>query len=416
MNDGILTVQMFGGFEVKYGEETISLERSKTTKATQLLQYFLFHRNQKVSRNRLLEILYEKDNIICPVNNLKVTLFRLRKLLISSGLPQDEYISFSEGLYYWKSKIPMKVDTDIFEDFIIESRKPDISDDQKINIYKSAIGLFKGEFLPMISTEDWVVVENIRYKRMYIECVVTLCGLLKARSRDNEIIEISEKAICIYKYDEVLRLIKLNSLLNMKKYKEAASEYNDTANLFFEDLGISPSKDMECFYQRMCSEVENESLSLFNIRENLMETVDTKGAYFCNYIAFIDTFRIITRIVDRFGQSAYLMLCTFEDTMGDRKDNFNKRIKQAAEGLHYAIRGSIRRGDIYTRYNRSQFLVLLIGINQEDSLIVSERINKKFSKEFNVKGIRLDYHVISVTDSDFYSSENTPEKKISSWE
>ena len=44
------------------------------------------------------------------------------------------------------------------------------------------------------------------------------------------------------------------------------------------------------------------------------------------------------------------------------------------------IRNSLRRGDMFTRYSDNQFLMLLLGIRQEDCAIVVERINGYFEK------------------------------------
>ena len=51
-----------------------------------------------------------------------------------------------------------------------------------------------------------------------------------------------------------------------------------------------------------------------------------------------------------------------------------------AEELEQAIRNSLRRGDMFTRYSDNQFLMLLLGIRQEDCVIVVERINGYFEK------------------------------------
>ena len=39
----------------------------------------------------------------------------------------------------------------------------------------------------------------------------------------------------------------------MKRYKEAMREYEDTAKLFFEELGISPSERLMSQFEQMSS-------------------------------------------------------------------------------------------------------------------------------------------------------------------
>lgn len=400
MNEKILSVQMLGGFELVYGNEPLVLERSKSTKASQLLQYILYHRNDtSVSRNQLLEVLYARENIVDPGNNLKVTLFRLRKLLAASKLPKEEYITFQNGFYEWKCSVPMEIDAHKFNHLIAKSKMPQCTPSQKAEFLLAAIELYQGEFLPMVSTEEWVAVENIQFKKKFLESVRYVSEWLNQQKEYGQTLLICDKATNIYPYEEELYMIMLQCLFKMNRYKDIHTLYNKTAALFFDELGVSPSKDMEDYYKEICFTTQSRPMSLFDIKKKLTET-QSEGAYFCNYLAFMESYHIITRIVERCGQSAYLMLCSLEDeTKGLVKQNsLNERIREAAESLHKVIRESIRRGDIYTRYNKTQFLVLLTGINQENCRIVSARIHRKYSEESKVRGIRLLYNVIVAAD------------------
>lgn len=83
------------------------------------------------------------------------------------------------------------------------------------------------------------------------------------------------------------------------------------------------------------------------------------------------------RVIERSGQSAYLLLCTMTDGKGVPLEK-GERLGKVAEKLEQAIRNSLRRGDMFTRYSDNQFLMLLLGIRQEDCAIVVERINGYF--------------------------------------
>ena len=83
------------------------------------------------------------------------------------------------------------------------------------------------------------------------------------------------------------------------------------------------------------------------------------------------------RVIERSGQSAYLLLCTMTDGKGVPLEK-GEHLGKVAEELEQAIRNSLRRGDMFTRYSDNQFLMLLLGIRQEDCVIVVERINGYF--------------------------------------
>ena len=89
----MLEVKALGGFSMRYGEKTISIGSGKSTKAVKLLQILvcsgdvLFPRGRTVSRERLLDMLYGNEDITDAANNLRVTTFRLKKMLVTAGLP-----------------------------------------------------------------------------------------------------------------------------------------------------------------------------------------------------------------------------------------------------------------------------------------------------------------------------------------
>lgn len=94
---------------------------------------------------------------------------------------------------------------------------------------------------------------------------------------------------------------------------------------------------------------------------------------------FMEGYRYVRRVIERSGQSAYLLLCTMTDGKGVPLEK-GERLGKVVEELEQAIRNSLRRGDMFTRYSDNQFLMLLLGIRQEDCAIVVERINGYFEK------------------------------------
>ena len=60
----------------------------------------------------------------------------------------------------------------------------------------------------------------------------------------------------------------------------------------------------------------------------------------------------------------------------------NKRQQNSAMSqLHSAIQYSLRRGDVFTRYSVSQYLIMLPTVSFENGEMVLKRIQKNFKKE-----------------------------------
>lgn len=83
----VLKVRLFGGFSASYGEIPVSFGRKTTTKAMKLLQILLYHGDTGISRDKLLDELYGREELADAANNLRVTAHRLKKIIVDAGLP-----------------------------------------------------------------------------------------------------------------------------------------------------------------------------------------------------------------------------------------------------------------------------------------------------------------------------------------
>jgi len=98
-------------------------------------------------------------------------------------------------------------------------------------------------------------------------------------------------------------------------------------------------------------------------------------------------------MLERGGQSVYLMLCTVVDGKGNpMKEGDN--LEQLSKRMGDAVRKSVRRGDAMTQYGRGQYLVLLINTTREDCGVIQKRINQHFIVGRQRSGIQ--YYVNSV--------------------
>ena len=74
------------------------------------------------------------------------------------------------------------------------------------------------------------------------------------------------------------------------------------------------------------------------------------------------------------------------------------KLDQMAEGLYHAIQNSCRRCDSFTKYSHSQFLVLLMGTNEENCQIVINRILGNYAKQHKSWADHLVCSVTSLYD------------------
>ena len=111
-----LYVRMLGDFSMEYrGMEVLKIkDRKRSSKMLHLLQILLYEGAKGIAKEQLLLRLYGRDAKEDRSNNLRVTMYHLRKMLGESGLPGKDFIRVREGRYWFESSFPVEVDARMF--------------------------------------------------------------------------------------------------------------------------------------------------------------------------------------------------------------------------------------------------------------------------------------------------------------
>ena len=126
-----IRIQTFGKFEITYEGKVYKLERSQSTKTAHLMQYFALNQGRSFEKSELVDILYEKDEVSDPLNNLKVNIFRLRQMLENSGLPGEKFILHRRGCYNWNKDVPLLLDVDEFRQLLDHAARTDLPREER---------------------------------------------------------------------------------------------------------------------------------------------------------------------------------------------------------------------------------------------------------------------------------------------
>lgn len=390
-----LKVRVLGGFSATYEGEPLVFGRNMATKAMRLLQILIYHGEKGIARENLLEVLYGREELADASNNLRVTVHRLKKILTEAGLPPYDYVNIKRGIYQFHSPMSVEIDAKVFEKLVHDAERTE-DEEEKVKLLKEACELYKGELLPDMSGDEWVLIENIKYKNMYTEALRELSALLMAREEYKETLHLCKIASEMYPFDE-WQSVSIECYIALGQFKEAMEEYEKTAKLFFEELGVGLSEKMMAQFEIMSKSMNYKPQEIREIKENLKEEKGQGGAFYCSLPSFRDSYRLISRIVERYGQSVYLMQCNITNGKGQPLEN-EKKLELLSDELHNAIQHSLRRGDCFTKYSASQFLILLVGTNKENCSIIYERITKYFAREHKSWEQYLDYVISSIAD------------------
>jgi len=391
---------MMGGYSLTYGDKPLILGRGKLTKSVQLLQILLLHLENGIAKDDLVQALYSWDEIGNTNNSLNSMIYRLKNQLIAAGMPKEDYITIKNGICKWEGSVSVEVDVIEFE--TCAKRASELTGAEKAEMLERALAIYRGEFLPQLSSEMWVTVECVRLKKLYISCVILLGRIYEETQEFQKLLQIYQKAAELYPFDEWQEKI-VDCLQKMGKFDEAYRVYQDTVRLYSEELGAPPSAKMREQLQKMNGKLLNSENDFLKIQDNLCESEWKKGAYYCAYPSFVDTYRLMCRIIERSGESVYLMVCTLcQDGQSEKAD------PKVQTALGNAIEKVLRRGDAYTRYSRNQYLILLSATQRENCDMIFRRIEKRFNEGNKYTGYHIEYDVTEVVD--FMHNNDVPLK------
>lgn len=389
----VLKVQMLGGFSMTWEGKWLQIGKHQATKTIQLLQLLLHAGAEGISRLQLLDYLFGRDAEGDIANNLRVTVHNLRRMLISAELPDENYIHVSGGRYYFVSSFSVKIDARVFEETVKAAEKAE--EGEKLKLLKEACRLYTGHFLPGMSCEEWAAVAGAHYQRLYTHCMEEVYNRMKEREEYAQLLQLCSQAAALYPFDD-WQTWQIDCLLAMNRPKDALALYDKTTAMYFDELGLPPSEHMMERFHQMSGQIRLNTGELSEIRESIKEKGRLSGAYYCSYPSFVDSYRMVVRLMEGSEQPAYLMLCTISDEKGKLLENPD-RLKAVSDGAAEAIRGVLGDSDVFTRYSMSQFLAIMMKVRKEDCTIITNRIESDFRKKENSRRIRLTFRMMPAT-------------------
>ncbi len=393
-----LQINMLGGFSLQYQDKVIDYQSSRSHKLWSILEYLVTFRDKEITQNELIELLWGDEFTENPANTLKTLLHRLRVMLEElEFVPGKEMVIYNHGIYAWNSKLNFVVDTDQFVSLCTLGDEAE-DEQQKVAYYLSALEYYKGDFLPMSSLEPWAVPVNTYFHSEYLRIVHTCVALLKEQKRPHEIITICQQAVKIDPYEESLHYELIKAMLDTGAQQTALNHYEYVVDLFYSEFGINLSDQMTDLYKELIKVSNGIEVDLHVIATKLREENDQPGAFYCEYSLFKEIYQLESRAVNRNGQSVYLCLVSVTDGNNSKVDN--KKHQNAAMGqLRKAIQLSLRRGDVFTRYSVSQYLILLPTISYENCEMVLKRIVRQYKIENPHSKVTLTYKMQSLDQS-----------------
>lgn len=140
---------------------------------------------------------------------------------------------------------------------------------------------------------------------------------------------------------------------------------------------------------------DSPSLSLqtniVNLLEQLRENGEANGAYWQEYKPFIEIYRFIAREISRTRKSVFVLLLTVLD--GNDSVPSDDVLSVIMERLHKVIYKALRKGDVFTRYSSSQYILLLLDTNLDSASAIAERIIETYKEIYSSPHVNIKYQL-----------------------
>lgn len=378
----VLKVSFLGQFELVLDDKYIlSYEDIGSVKNAKLLSYLLKNHKNKISGQELQNIMFADDSSSNPANALKAIVYRLRTFLKEFFGDLPVIISSRSG-YCINPDIKVILDVDIFDD-LISNAKVEEHEELILNHFEKALKLYRGDFLPMFSSEQWVMIDSTYLESSYMTAMTYVLKEYLKQERYEEVEELSTKALNYDNLNENLHYYLLSSLMKQNKVSIAKQHYLATEKLLYNELGIYPNDDLQNIYNEIISHQRLKEATMNDVQQGLVEHRTQIGAFQCSYETFRKIYQLEARKAIRRGTgSEYLVLLTIEANELVKKNPtvIDAIMESTSSLLCQNIMTSLRAGDTFTKYSNSQYLILLPDCTDESAQAVVKRLTTNFYK------------------------------------
>lgn len=379
MNDTPLQIQMLGEFSMKSGSGQLDDGSNRSRKVWLLLAYMIYNRRRPLPQEELAGLLWSDDaSSANPANALKTILHRVRATLnqLEPGAGHTLIVR-REGSYAWNTEVPILLDVEQFDQLLGQISA---DNDAPLPLLLQALELYQGDFLSRLSSNPWVVPIATYYHNAYTQILLKALPALEQQKQWAQSARLCRGALGVEPYNETIYQHLMRSLMEQGDQKGAARVYEEMSELLFSNFGVMPADESRSLYRQALRTVNDRTIPIGLVQEQLREQDSLPGALLCDYDFFKVLYHAEARALVRSGDAVHIGLLTLTDESG--QDLPKRSLERAMENLQAQIRTNLRRGDIAAQCSVSQYILMLPHANYENSCMVCQRICKAFARQY----------------------------------
>ena len=229
----MLEVQLLGKFAAKLNGELLDIP---SRPAQALLAYLILNAHKTYRRENLAGLLWPDSDETNARNNLRQTLWRLRK---SVG---EEFFLADKVSVGFNPQADYRLDADQLQ--------ANIDDTTSVETLMQMVAVYEDKLLPGFY-DNWVTLEQERLQAIYEDRVQLLLARLVEAARWREAREWAERWIAQGLTPEPAYRALMTALAGLGDLSGVAVAYQRCTEALDEELGVEPSTDTQTLFQRL---------------------------------------------------------------------------------------------------------------------------------------------------------------------
>lgn len=259
-----LHLELLGGLRVFLDDKPLTGFYSN--KAPALLAYLAVTRKAH-SRDHLAALLWDEMPDADAKTNLRQALANLTKLL-------EPFLEIQRDAVELKRDARVQVDVWEFEtmtddsdassrtmptlrDMRDDASRPQTTDDQAVSRLRSAVALYRGDFLESIflrdapAFEEWAIAERARLRELALDALQQLVEQFTARGEYTNAIAYAQKLLALDAWREEAHRELMLLYARTNQRSAALAQYDACARILREQLRVEPSAETNALYERL---------------------------------------------------------------------------------------------------------------------------------------------------------------------
>lgn len=369
--------KFFGKLKLSDGLTSVTQEEMHSDRLVKLLAFLIIRRDHSCTIGEISDAIWGADSDINSSGAVKNLAWRLRKAL-KTRWPDLEFLVTFKGSYKFNPCIHVVTDYEEMLELRNAGEKADDLEEQT-RYYRRAFDLYDGEFMANFMDEPWILNQSAYYSNVFISLAIQLADNYEKLGRFDEMESVAEEVLKYEPLDERLWVALIKAKGSAGKYAEAEDAFHKASENLYNSLGIGPSDDLREAYNKALSQVENDEADIGTVMDELKESSEPQGAYYCSFGVFKKMYELSARRLVRFGFTVHIALITVDLKDADRSSiDRNRSIEKAMDAMRESISKSLRTGDVFARYSKTQFVVMLPACEYEMGKKVMKRVFSNF--------------------------------------